>query len=518
MVPLPSRATETVVLKNRQSVVTPVAQPTSNTQLLPNNGQSLPLQPRHDSEVVLPTNEDLNNISDGENDLDGDDDEYVTVTPPGQDGSITTHGTMQHDTVPFTPQPVDAPSSNGAPVTVLNEATFPDLPSIPHLHLALENINDFNDLDTDGNLNGDSSTEVHGVNENLVANGNNLDRGDMGSVEVSAYNDLDAEDSISTASLDIAMQNNVEGITSTTADLLNNSVANAASFSGTTGAQNNFDMDEGSTAMNNSATVSTTVEAQNSFDMDDSCTAVALNSFDDDTTTHDNHNHMDAVVQNNNMGVNDQPNNLDTEESRTVVQNNLQPNNVSIDSGMTENNFDEVEVQVHHLTQQTGTHSHQSSQPPSSLSSVGSSVPSSNGVYTPVATQSPPISRKPFPTSAPAALRATVHDLTEDNQFDDEQMNDFSEDATRKTDNLTGLSQTTAGVTPSYVDLQREKWRASQEETVPPAPTSAPVGRGPLRATIESSSHTSIPSIMSRGGEVSILHTIVYMYTITVPL
>ena len=37
------------------------------------------------------------------------------------------------------------------------------------------------------------------MNENLVANGSNLDRGDMGSVEVSAYNDLDLEDSINTA-------------------------------------------------------------------------------------------------------------------------------------------------------------------------------------------------------------------------------------------------------------------------------------------------------------------------------
>lgn len=243
-------------------------------------------------------------------------------------------------------------------------------------------------------------------------------------------------------------------------------------------------------------------------------------------------------------------NNLKGDEvmnSEVELQNNdivVGPADVEVQNNLdveAENNLDSDEEAENHVSHPTSKVSQLPQ--PYSTPHTASSAPSSNGVNPPLSTQSPPMSRsqnRSTTTEPMQAFRATVprttdshtlvlnHDLTEENQFeeDDEKQNNFSDsEASDHGPDLQGLphaNDTAPQDFPPPSSLHpQQQMRASQEENnfmMPPMPMSAPVGRGfsdsthhsggPLRANVDSTTFSSLPSSAS-GGEVSyISHTV----------
>ena len=440
------------------------------SQPLPGSMGELPLGSNESGSARNTTDEDLNNLSENENDLDGDneDDSAVTAQGPGKSSVAAEMGAS-----PSAAQHV-------LPVTVA-PADMIDLNNVETDHA--------NILEREDSIEAQNNVGVSEVVGDALETENNLDDDEPSDGEPdnggsTVYNDLDAEDSINTASLggSVAMQNNLEGGTGTSAEVSNDS------------------------AVVNGVTVSTTLEGPNTLNMDDGSGSSAAVSVDFQPGTS-----MDTEQLN--PGAVEQQNNLDTEESGAAVMNNDEMIDVAAGGIEEENDLDELESPVHHPTQQTEEYPSFISTLPHS-STTNPSFPSSNAVYTLPAMQSPPVSRATFPTSAPAALGSSVpkHELTEDNQFDEnEKQNDFSEDGTGTNDGVEGTPQASGEEGPSYVELQRQRWKESQEgATMPPAPTSAPVGRappssggGPLRANVENTPHTALSSVAG-GGEVRV--------------
>jgi hypothetical protein len=301
-------------------------------------------------------------------------------------------------------------------------------------------------------------------------------------------------------------------------------------------AQNNLDSevqnDLDSEAQNNLDS-----EAQNNLDSE------AQNNLDSEVQNDldsEAQNNLDSEAQNN-LDVDEVvnydvtvPSNVAANEvvgSHAEVQNNLDADEAqSSHDAEAQNNFDDVEAQNNLDTEEVvehGGHTEVVSQPPSSVAasaSMSQLVASSNVVPTPLSTPSMSNSS----TSTVPAFRATVprtadssgpvrsHDLTEDNQFDDDddKQNDFSDDeASSNSHDLKGPPRASVAATneplSAYAQQQQERWRASlDDKQIPPAPVSAPVGqgfsgsshhsKGPLRASVDSTSFTSHPS---DGGE-----------------
>lgn len=233
-------------------------------------------------------------------------------------------------------------------------------------------------------------------------------------------------------------------------------------------------------------------------------------------------------------------NNLDVEEEGSTEA----PNNFDGDEGTgrgdeaqndldaEENNFDSDDTE-HLLTlgreavsQQSLSHSTPplaaSLQVPSTCTSLSSDLATTSSDH------STPESRSHvFPTSAPPAmktLRPAVpgsstavlnHELTEQNQFeeiDDNKQNDFSDSEASNHDNESQGLPHSSGELPSssYTQQHQEQLREQRNFTIPPAPMSAPDGRGgsnsshssggPLRASVDSTSFSSLSTAI--GGEV----------------
>lgn len=245
----------------------------------------------------------------------------------------------------------------------------------------------------------------------------------------------------------------------------------------------------------------------------------------------------DVVVNSVNSEV---MNNLDVEEEGSTEA----PNNLDADEGTgrgdepqndldaEENNFDSDDTE-HQSTLGKEAVSQQSlshSTPPLTASSQVPSTSLSSDLATTSSDHSTPELRSHvFPTSAPPAmqtLRPAVpgsgtavlnHDLTEQNQFeeiDDDKQNDFSDsDASNHDNDSQGVPHSSAELpspTSSFTQQHPEQLREQRNFTIPPAPMSAPVGRGgsnsshssgaPLRASVDSTSFSSLSTAI--GGEV----------------
>ena len=172
-----------------------------------------------------------------------------------------------------------------------------------------------------------------------------------------------------------------------------------------------------------------------------------------------------------------------------------------------------VQEQQNNLSVQNDLDSDEDSTPTHQPSVAGTtSLPASNTIHTPPAVNSSSIPSD-LPACAPLRAGATQsqHFLTEENQFDEGEENDFSRDDAAS-GNQDGKRQgpplLTSAPTQRHVrsaaSLEEDDREGSEKGH--PLPTSAPVGHSsgvPLRASVDSSSFTTTPPVSVAGGEVS---------------
>ena len=396
----------------------------------------------------------------------------------------------------------------------------------------LNNLDGAEDVAAGGELNNlDGAEDVAAVGEL-----NNLD-GAEDAAAVGELNNLDgAEDAAAGGEL-----NNLDGAEDAAAGgELNN--LDGAEDAAAGGELNNLDLDVPPQSL-------PTIEGENNLDA--VVTALssnneAMNNLDatiatNDTTRAGGHNMEGFAEAQNNLDIEGE-NNLDTVDSAVTGRD-------SIAEGVVhepENDLDdEADSNTHPPSQQAQVYSQSSElSHAANASSVVAAQPTSNVVEIPAVTASNDaptsvsVSMQAFKAKVPQTtdshtVAAPHHTLTEDNQFDDEEeeeeddeQNDFSDDeVSSSADVQTAPQPSTASshvIPSSYTQQHRRNWTATAAHVennfvMPPAPTSAPVGRGfsdsgshsggPLRASVDTTSYTSLPPAAGRG-EVHTIYTV----------